>query len=74
MSSSTSIADLDVGYISEGLLINRYDPDADLFDYGAVFLGQAGSSMRAATAFTPDLSPLRSTTDDVAELIGLSPV
>jgi len=24
-------------YISEVLLINRYDPDADLFDYGAVF-------------------------------------
>ena len=25
-------------YISEVLLINGYDPDADLFDYGAVFL------------------------------------
>lgn len=24
-------------YISEVLLINSYDPDADLFDYGAVF-------------------------------------
>src|SRR5436309_6010328 len=27
-------------YISEVLLINRYDPDADLFDYGAVFLAK----------------------------------
>jgi Flp pilus assembly CpaF family ATPase len=27
-------------YISEVLLINRYDPDADLFDYGAVFLSK----------------------------------
>jgi len=27
-------------YISEVLLINRYDPDADLFDYGAVFLAR----------------------------------
>src|SRR6267378_4281659 len=27
-------------YISEVLLVNRYDPDADLFDYGAVFLAQ----------------------------------
>jgi hypothetical protein len=26
--------------ISEVLLINRYDPDADLFDYGAVFLAK----------------------------------
>ncbi len=24
-------------YISEVLIINNYDPDADLFDYGAVF-------------------------------------
>jgi len=24
-------------YISEVLIINSYDPDADLFDYGAVF-------------------------------------
>jgi hypothetical protein len=29
-------------YISEVLLINRYDPDADLFDYGAVFLAKKG--------------------------------
>src|SRR5271169_4468866 len=29
-------------YISEVLLINRYDPDADLFDYGAVFLAKQG--------------------------------
>jgi hypothetical protein len=27
-------------YISEVLFINRYDPDADLFDYGAVFLAK----------------------------------
>ena len=27
-------------YISEVLLINGYDPDADLFDYGAVFLAK----------------------------------
>ena len=27
-------------YISELLVINRYDPDADLFDYGAVFLAK----------------------------------
>jgi pilus assembly protein CpaF len=27
-------------YISEVLLINRYDPDADLFDYGAVYLAK----------------------------------
>ena len=27
-------------YISEVLLINRYDPDADLFDYSAVFLAK----------------------------------
>jgi pilus assembly protein CpaF len=27
-------------YVSEVLLINRYDPDADLFDYGAVFLAK----------------------------------
>jgi len=27
-------------YISEVLLINRYDPDADLFDYVAVFLAK----------------------------------
>jgi len=27
-------------YISEVLLINRYDPDADLFDYGTVFLAK----------------------------------
>src|SRR6266849_5802343 len=27
-------------YISEVLLINRYDPNADLFDYGAVFLAK----------------------------------
>ena len=27
-------------YISEVLVINRYDPDADLFDYGAVFLAK----------------------------------
>jgi pilus assembly protein CpaF len=27
-------------YISEVLLINSYDPDADLFDYGAVFLAK----------------------------------
>src|SRR5208282_1445009 len=27
-------------YISEVLLINRYDPDADLFDYGAVCLAK----------------------------------
>jgi pilus assembly protein CpaF len=27
-------------YISEVLLINRYDPDADLFDYGVVFLAK----------------------------------
>ena len=32
-------------YISEVLLVNSYDPDADLFDYGAVFLGKAGSPM-----------------------------
>jgi hypothetical protein len=25
-------------YVSEILEINAYDPDADLFDYGAVFL------------------------------------
>jgi pilus assembly protein CpaF len=27
-------------YISEVLLINSYDPDADLFDYGAVFMAK----------------------------------
>jgi pilus assembly protein CpaF len=27
-------------YISEVLLVNSYDPDADLFDYGAVFLAK----------------------------------
>src|ERR1700682_882631 len=27
-------------FVSEVLLINRYDPDADLFDYGAVFLAK----------------------------------
>jgi pilus assembly protein CpaF len=27
-------------FISEVLLINRYDPDADLFDYGTVFLAK----------------------------------
>jgi pilus assembly protein CpaF len=27
-------------YISEVLLINRYDPDADVFDYGAVYLAK----------------------------------
>jgi hypothetical protein len=31
-------------YISEVLLINRYDPDADLFDYGAVFLAKQDKS------------------------------
>jgi pilus assembly protein CpaF len=29
-------------YISEVLLINGYDPDADLFDYGAVFQARQG--------------------------------
>lgn len=27
-------------YISEVLLINGYNPDADLFDYGVVFLAE----------------------------------
>jgi len=27
-------------YISEVFLVNSYDPDADLFDYGAVFLAK----------------------------------
>jgi hypothetical protein len=27
-------------YISEVLLVNSYDPDADLFDYGAMFLAK----------------------------------
>ena len=27
-------------YISEVLLINRYNPEADLFDYGTVFLAK----------------------------------
>jgi hypothetical protein len=27
-------------YISEVLLVNSYDPDSDLFDYGAVFLAK----------------------------------
>jgi len=27
-------------YISEVLLVNSYDPDADLFGYGAVFLAK----------------------------------
>jgi hypothetical protein len=27
-------------YISEVLFINGYDPDADLFDYGAVFMAK----------------------------------
>ena len=27
-------------YISEVLLVNSYDPDADLFDYGAVVLAK----------------------------------
>ncbi len=27
-------------YVSEVILINRYDPDADLFDYGVVFLAK----------------------------------
>jgi pilus assembly protein CpaF len=27
-------------YISEVLLVNSYDPDTDLFDYGAVFLAK----------------------------------
>jgi pilus assembly protein CpaF len=31
-------------YISEVLLINGYDPDADLFDYGTVFLAKDGDS------------------------------
>jgi len=31
-------------YIAEVVLINRYDPDADLFDYGAVFLAQRGQT------------------------------
>src|SRR6266403_533361 len=30
-------------YISEVLLINRYDPDADLFDYGTAFLAKQDS-------------------------------
>jgi hypothetical protein len=29
-------------YISEVLFINGYDPDADLFDYGAVFQARLG--------------------------------
>jgi pilus assembly protein CpaF len=29
-------------YISEVLLVKSYDPDADLFDYGAVFLAKQG--------------------------------
>jgi len=32
-----SSAGLDGDTFPEVLLINRYDPDADLFDYGAVF-------------------------------------
>jgi pilus assembly protein CpaF len=31
-------------YISEVLLINSYDPDADLFDYGAIFQAKRESS------------------------------
>jgi hypothetical protein len=27
-------------YISEVLVVNSYDPDADLFDYGAVFMAK----------------------------------
>jgi pilus assembly protein CpaF len=31
-------------YVSEVLLINGYDPDADLFDYGSVFLSNQGQA------------------------------
>lgn len=31
-------------YVSEILEINGYDPDSDLFDYGAVFLSQRDRS------------------------------
>ena len=40
-------------YISEVLLINGYDPDADLFDYGAVFLTKRDTTMNTNKVFTP---------------------
>ena len=40
-------------YISEVLEINGYDPDADLFDFGAVFQPSEDHPMSTDTDFTP---------------------